>query len=154
MQLFQVARKMTKAPDDQTIVTALKASFAERAFPFRMALPSVMIDPAEMSINNVWPLKGDALSIKSHYWPGAGLPAGQGADATFPPGGQALCVSTPNNPPVGDDGEFKRLNIDTIYAAWLSAWQDVMSSQDAPQKSRRAFSSTSGRRHRFLPTMS
>ena len=112
----------------QNIAGSPAELFANKKFPFALDMPTSFINKQEMSIPNVWPPKGDVDAMKAHYYPHAGLPDGDSLDPTFPPRGVSLNVITPNNPPRGETGEFKRVNLDTIYLAWLSAYKDVMDS--------------------------
>ena len=108
--------------------------FANKSFPFAIDIPTSFIDMQEMSIPNVWPTMGDVNAMKAHYYPHAGLPDGDSLHPTFPPRGVSLMVITPNNPPRGERGEFKRVNLDTIYLAWLSAFKDVMDSNTTQKR--------------------
>ena len=90
---------------------------SKQTCPFTCKLPHFMLHATEMSIDSVWPMEGDTVEIKNHYWPGAGTPAGANLDPSFPPRGVTLHVATTQNPPQGVENEFVRLNCDTIYLA-------------------------------------
>ena len=68
------------------------------------------------------PLKGTVEQAKKHWY--------SGDDYQFPPGGHSLEVAYSGEAPNVEQGRFRRENLDVLFFAWLSKYQDIKNIDD------------------------